>query len=132
MPETPEKVLDRPLDRLQWLMNGKPTANEFEDLGGTFNPHLHFVALLPSAALPASEAKKVQNYFDTMLEVLLPVRDLIAAYWLGGVMSSAPVSDFSLEVQFCDPEIAGTVRKNLPSDLSSSVVITQRRQENFH
>jgi len=113
-------------------VNGKPTANEFEDRGENFNPHLHFVALLPSPALPPSEAKKVQNYFDAMLEVLMPVRDSIAAYWLGGVMSSAPISDFSFEVQFRDPEIAGMVRKNLPRDLSSSVVITQRRQESFH
>lgn len=128
----PERVLERPLDRLHWLVNGKPTAPEFEDLGGTFNPHLHFVALLPSKALPPNEAKKVQDYFDTMLEVLVPVRDSIVAYWLGGVMSSAPISDYSFEVQFRDPEVAGMVRKNLPRDLSNSVVITQRRQESFH
>ena len=127
----PERVLERPLDRLHWLVSGKPTANEFEDLGGTFNPHLHFVALLPSRTLPPNEAKKVQDYFDTMLEVLVPVRDSIAAYWLGGVMSNTPISDFSFEVQFRNPEVAGMVRKNLPRDLSSSVVITQRRQESF-
>ena len=127
----PERVLERPLDRLRWLVSGKPTANEFEDRGGTFNPRLHFVALLPSRALPPNEAKKVHDYFDTMLEVLVPVRDSIAAYWLGGVMSSTPISDFSFEVQFRNPEVAGMVRKNLPRDLSSSVVITQRRQESF-
>ena len=46
-------------------------------------------------------------------------------------MSSTPISDFSFEVQFRNPEVAGMVRKNLPRDLSSSVVITQRRQESF-
>lgn len=126
----PENIPRTPLDRLQWLLNGKPTASELEDLGGNFNPEFHFLALLPSSALPSSEANRAQNYFDVMLDALLPVRDSIAAYWLRGVMSRTPLSDFSLEIQFCDPNVAEIVRKKLPSDMSASVALNQRRQEN--
>src|SRR5262245_26925635 len=126
----PEIVSESPLDRLRWLVNGRPTASEFDELGGGFNPQFHFMALLPSPALPASEAQKVQHYFDAMLETLLPVRDLIAAYWLRGVMSRTPVSDFSLEVQFSDPNVIDMVRRSLPRELSGSVVAAVRRYEN--
>jgi len=124
-----EIVSESPLDRLQWLVKGKPTPREFEDLGGTFHPQFHFMALLPGPALPASEAAKVQSYFDAMIETLVPVRDLIAAYCLRGVMSRTPVSDFSLEVQFSDPYIVDMVRRSLPRELSGSAVATQRRHD---
>ena len=75
----PEIVAESPLDRLSWLVTGKPTASQFEDLGGKFKPQFHFLALLPSPMLHSSEANKVKNYFDAMFEALLPVRDLIAA-----------------------------------------------------
>jgi cytoskeletal protein CcmA (bactofilin family) len=123
-------VPQSPLDRLHWLVNGKPTASEFGDLGGNFNPQFRFLALLPSPALSPSEANKVKNYFDAMFEALLPVRDLIAAYWLRGVMSRTPVSDFSLEVQFSDPHVIDMVRRSLPRELSGSAVAYQRRHEN--
>lgn len=122
----PERVPGKPLDRLHRLVMGKPTADEFEDLGGNFDAHLHFVALLPSPALPAREAEKVQKYFDTMLEALEPARDAIAAYWLEGVMSRAPISDFSFEVHFRDAATADRIRKLLPKDMSSRVAPNRR------
>lgn len=129
-PFMPEIVAESPLDRLSWLVTGKPTASQFEDLGGKFKPQFHFLALLPSSMLHSSEANKVENYFDAMFEALLPVRDLIAAYQLRGVMSRTPMSDFSLEVQFCDPHVVEMVRKSLPRELSGSMVTYQRRYEN--
>jgi cytoskeletal protein CcmA (bactofilin family) len=125
-----EIVAESPLDRLHWLVDGKPTAIEWENLGGAFNPQFHFMALLPGPSLPASEASKVQDYFDAMLDVLAPVRDLIAAYSLSGVMSRAPVSDFSLQVQFSDPYVVDMVRRSLPRALSASAVAHYRRHEN--
>ena len=126
----PEIVPESPLDRLRWLVNGKPTASEFGNLGGNFNPQFRFLALLPSPALSPSESNKVENYFDAMFKALLPVRDLIAAYWLRGVMSRTPVSDFSLEVQFSDPHVVDMVRRSLPRELNGSAVAYQRRYEN--
>ena len=125
-----EMVPESPLDRLHWLVDGKPTAIEWENLGGGFNPQFHFMALLPVPSLPAGEATKVQHYFDAMFEVLAPVRDLIAAYSLRGVMSRAPLSDFSLEVQFSDPYVVDMVRRSLPRALSASAVAHYRRNEN--
>jgi cytoskeletal protein CcmA (bactofilin family) len=126
----PEMVVQNSLDRLHWLVSGKPTAGEFEDCGGTFNPQFRFLALLPSPALPLSEAAKIQSYFAAMFEALVPVRDSIAAYWLRGVMSRTPISDFSLEVQFLDPNIVELVRKTMPKELSGSVVTNQHRYKN--
>jgi cytoskeletal protein CcmA (bactofilin family) len=125
-----EMVSGNPLDQLYWLVKDKPTARDIEDLGGQFNPQFHFMALLPARALPQSEAAKVQSYFDAMFAALLPVRDLIAAYGLRGVMSRTPVSDFSLEVQFSDPYVVDMVRRSLPRELSGSAVAHQRRPEN--
>ncbi len=126
----PEMVPKSPLDRLRWLVDGKPTLIQFEDLGGAFNPQFRFMALLPSPALPASEAKKVETYFDAMFEALVPVRDLITAYSLRGVMSPAPTSDFSLEVQFSDPHVIDMVRRSLPRELSGSAFAHHQRYEN--
>lgn len=117
----PEQFPEKHLDRLRRLVGGKPTASEFEALGANFEPHLHFVALLPSPVLPAAESENVQKYFVTMLEVLEPVRDGIAAYSLQGVMSRAPISDFSLKIQFSDPNTAGRVLKMLPGDRAGRV-----------
>jgi cytoskeletal protein CcmA (bactofilin family) len=124
-----ETVAANPLDRLHWLVKDKPTAGQFEDLGGAFYPQFHFMALLPASALPESEAEKVWHYFDSMFATLVPVRDLIAAYSLRGVMSQAPTSDFSLEVQFSDPYIVDMVRRSLPRELSGCAVASQRRSE---
>ena len=121
-----EIVSQSALDRLQWLVKGKPTPGPFEELGGAFNPQFHFMALLPVPALPASEADKAQAYFDAMFQTLVPVRDLIAAYELRGVMSRTPMSDFSLEVQFSDPYVVDMVRRSLPRELSGSAVATRR------
>jgi cytoskeletal protein CcmA (bactofilin family) len=118
------------LDRLHWLLDGKPTPSEFEDLGELFNPQFRFLALLPSPAMPASEASRAERYFDAMFETLAAVRDLIAAYSLRGVMSRSPISDFSLEVQFSDPDVVDTVRRSLPRELSGCAVTHQRRYEN--
>ena len=72
----------------------------------------------------------VETYFDAMFEALVPVRDLITAYNLRGVMSRAPTSDFSLEVQFSDPQVIDMVRRSLPKELSGSALAHQRRHEN--
>lgn len=124
-----EMVPETSLDRLHWLLDGKPTSSQFEDLGSAFHPQFHFMALLPAASLPAGEATKVRHYFDLMVEALVPVRDLIAAYCLRGVMSRTPVSDFSLEVQFSDPHVVDMVRRSLPRELAGSAV-SHRRYEN--
>ena len=126
----PEMVPESPLDRLRWLVDGKPTPIQFEDLGGAFIPQFRFMALLPASALPASEAKRIETYFDAMFEALVPVRDLITAYSLTGVMSRAPTSDFSLEVQFSDPQVTDMVRRSLPAELSGSALAHQRRYGN--
>jgi hypothetical protein len=68
----PEIVPESPLDRLHWLLHGKPTPSEFEDHGGAFNPQFHFLALLPSPVLPPSEASRVETYFDRVFEALVP------------------------------------------------------------
>ncbi|HXR88637.1 MAG TPA: polymer-forming cytoskeletal protein [Stellaceae bacterium] len=125
----PEMVPESALDRLHWLLQDKLTAGEVEELGASFNPQFHFMALLPAPALPPGEAEKVQHYFDAMVDALVPVRDSIAAYWLRGVMSRTPVSDFSLEVQFSDPYVIDTVRRSLPRELSASVIAHQRRAD---
>ena len=124
-----EMVPETSLDRLHWLLDGKPTSSQFEDLGSAFHPQFHFMALLPASSLPAGEATKVRHYFDLMVEALVPVRDLIAAYCLRGVMSRTPVSDFSLEVQFSDPHVVDMVRRSLPRELAGSAV-SHRRYEN--
>ena len=126
----PDMAPESALHRLRWLVSGKPTASEFEDLGGTFNPQFHFMALLPAPALPTNEAEKAQRYFDAMFDALAPVRHLIGSYWLRGVMSRTPVSDFSLEVQFLDPDIVGMVRNSLPREQSVSAMTLQQRYEN--
>ena len=125
-----EMVPETSLDRLHWLLDGKPTASQFEDLGNAFYPQFHFMALLPAATLPESEAHKVESYFTAMFDVLVPVRDLITAYSLRGVMSRTPMSDFALEVQFSDPHVVDMVRRSLPRALSGSAVAHQRRPEN--
>jgi cytoskeletal protein CcmA (bactofilin family) len=125
----PEIAPESPLDRLHWLLHGKPTSSEFKDHGGAFNPQFHFLALLPSPALPPSEASRVETYFDRVFEALVPVRDLIAAYCLRGVMSRTPMSDFSLEVQFSDDNVVDIVRRSLPKELSGRAVSHQRRYE---
>lgn len=124
-----EMVPETSLDRLHWLLDGKPTSSQFEDLGSAFHPQFHFMALLPVASLPAGEATKVRHYFDLMVDALVPVRDLIAAYCLRGVMSRTPVSDFSLELQFSDPHVVDMVRRSLPRELAGSAV-SHRRYEN--
>ena len=126
----PKMVPESPLDRLRWLVDGKPTPIQFEDLGGSFRPQFRFTALLPASALPASEAKRIETYFDAMFEALVPVRDLITAYSLTGVMSRAPTSDFSLEVQFSDPQVIDMVRRSLPAELGGSALAHQRRHGN--
>ena len=113
-------------------MDGKPTPIQFEDLGGAFKPQFRFMALLPASALPASEAKRIETYFDAMFAALVPVRDLITAYSLTGVMSRAPTSDFSLEVQFSDSHVIDMVRRSLPAELSGSALAHQRPQEVFN
>ena len=126
----PEMVPESPLDRLRWLVDGKPTPIQFEGLGGAFRPQFRFTALLPAPALPASEAKRIETYFDAMFEALVPARDLITACSLTGVMSRAPTSDFSLEVQFSDPQVIDMVRRSLPAELSGSALAHQRRHGN--
>ena len=111
MPQIDFKSL---MDRLYRLVDCKPTAQEFEDSGGRFNRHLHFIALLPSPGLPQHEAEKAEKYFETMLKVLEPVQSEIQAYWLTGVMTKKPVSDFSLEIQFRDWQTAPQIWKALP------------------
>src|SRR4051794_1471362 len=116
-----EPLAEKSLDQLRRLLIGKPTAEDLKERQGGVGPHLHFVSLLPSSALPFAEGERVAQYFSSMLEALLPLRDSIAAYRLAGVMSRSPLTDFSLKIQLCDRTYVSKVLNQLPIEMRASV-----------